>query len=304
VGVNVQNTVKGSAGSKKLEYIATCNCASAEISRSRTPQPYLGVVVGAGVAVGVPEVDGVVEPGVDGVVAPGDVVIGPLAPFDGGIVVAPGPVPGAHGAIMSAFGAPFDPSVLADPVVPTAPVTPAEVDPVAALVFAAASVVADGVAGNVPAVVGGTLPVAPAVGPASGTHGTLAAVDGVLVDGRLVDGAVVGGPAAPGVAGAPGVTTVGVCAVGVPVFGVGVVGVAVVGVDVVGVAACGVDDEGLCAASGIAQSPSVSAAAEAMSVGVFSMAPPYSYGGCCTGRARSIVTIRCNGRARLRRSPR
>jgi hypothetical protein len=116
------------------------------------------VVAGAGVVVLgtlVPDEGGVTETG-----AP--------APLVGGIVVAPGPVPGAHGAIMSALGAPFDPSVPAVPVVAVAPLPAVPVAP-ATPGFTLSDVVVPTDGDD-----GGTRPLVPAVGPASGTHGTVA----------------------------------------------------------------------------------------------------------------------------------
>lgn len=132
-----------------------------------------------------------VAPGVEVPVAPGVVVSGWLAPFEGGIVEAPGPVPGAHGAITSAFGAPFEPIVPAVPVEPTMP----GVD-VPGGVSAPGVVVVLGVAlpPAVPFVAfGGTTPLVP-VGPASGTHGIVAGggVTGAATpdgdDGDVVEG--------------------------------------------------------------------------------------------------------------------
>jgi hypothetical protein len=114
-----------------------------------------------GVTPVVPVVPGVVVP--DGVVESGC----EPAPFAGGVVAAPGPVPGAHGATMSAFGAPLVPSVPAVPVVPTAPgVTAPGADAVPFVAF------------------GGTTPLVPE-GPFSGTHGI---VDGVVAGAGVIAG--------------------------------------------------------------------------------------------------------------------
>lgn len=138
------------------------------------------VVPGAG--------DGVAEPGVAPVapvvpnvpvplapVAPGVVESGWPAPFDGGVVDAPGPVLGAQGAITSAFGTPFEPTVPAEPAVPTAPgVAPGDTIPGVKSVPGVVLVPGVALPRAVPFVpVDVSTPLVP-VDPVSGTHGIVA----------------------------------------------------------------------------------------------------------------------------------